>query len=568
LANLSFVAACNNGPGATEQAHWAVQLNNGQWYVSTNYFTQTGPTFQNFSFVFTNTASAWNQLTVSGHDTLGTNNTNVVVGPPAGADLSGYITGAGLVFEYTTPGGSIQFNNYAIYATTSSNSCLPVFWVEPLNTTNIPGTTATFSAETSVLYPVPTSFQWMAGAIGSGVYSNLSDGGQITGSTSNVLQISNLTSANQLDYVLVGSNECGSVTSSPPATLWVVGSPPTPLSDTIIYPDDAPDLASTSVTLHAGNHNVMNFTAIFIGSQPISYQWQFSPTNDGTGAVSIPGETNFSLTLSDPPTSASGYYRLGATNSQGGPAYSDWVDLTVLPAATAQIQWSAKVPFNGLTAAQILNGSPGTPFECESFAGVSLTVTNGANLFLFDDTGASASEVGGYHTWTGQFNGTTGDTNFDTVLGSVNEGVGTITLNNLAAGRRYSAQLFAFDDNQGTRTNRQANFSDSNDASDVSQSFAMGDNAYVVGTFTATNTTQTISLNGNPGCYLCCVIVRALAATPAIQWSGSNLQVNWDYGTLLEATNLSGPWMTNTTPPPLYLVNPTNPALFFRTQLP
>jgi len=95
----------------------------------------------------------------------------------------------------------------------------------------------------------------------------------------------------------------------------------------------------------------------------------------------------------------------------------------------------------------------------------------------------------------------------------------------------------------------------------------MGDNVYVVGTFTATNTTQTISLNGDSGCYLCCVIVRALAATPAIQWSGSNLEVNWDYGTLLEATNLAGPWTTNAATPP-YLFNPTNPALFFRTQFP
>ncbi|MGB7768808.1 MAG: hypothetical protein WBN22_08140 [Verrucomicrobiia bacterium] len=566
VANLSFAVACNNGPGATEQAHWAVQINNGQWYVSTNYFTQTGSAFQNFSFIFTNTAGAWNQLTVSGNNVI-LNGTNVVVGPPAGADLSGYITGAGLVFEYTTPGGSLQFNNYAIYATTSSNSCLPVFWVEPLNTTNFPGTTATFSEEDSLLYPAPTSFQWMAGAIGSGVYSNLTDGGQISGSTSNVLQISNLTSANQLDYVLVGSNECGSVTSSPPATLWVVGSPPTPLSDTFIYPDDAPNLASSSVTLHAGNHNVMNFAAIFIGSEPISFQWQFSPTNDGTGAVPVSGATNSSLTLSDPPTSASGYYRLSATNSQGGPAYSDWGDLTVLPAATAQIQWSAKVPFTGMTAAQILNGTPGAFFEAESFNnyGTVLSVTNGTTVFVFDTTGVSASETGGYTTWPNQYNGTTGDTNLDSVLGTVEEGVETITLNNLTAGRRYSAQLFAFDDNEGPAL--EANFSDPNDLADVSQSFAMGDNVYVVGTFMATNATEAITLNGDSGLYGCCVIVRALAATPAIQWSGSNLQVNWDYGTLLEATNLTGPWTTNAATPP-YVFSPTNPALFFRTQFP
>ena len=132
--------------------------------------------------------------------------------------MTGYITGGGFVSEFTATGGNIQFNNYSISDTTLSNSCLPVFGVEPLLSTNIAGTTATFTVgEYVVGHAVPTSFQWMAGAIGSGVYSNLYDGGQITGSTSNVLQISNVTSANQLDYVVVGSNECGSVTSSPPA---------------------------------------------------------------------------------------------------------------------------------------------------------------------------------------------------------------------------------------------------------------------------------------------------------------------------------------------------------------
>jgi hypothetical protein len=572
VQNLSYSVMANNGPGAGEQIHWAVQMNNNQWYVSTNYFTQTGPAFQTFTFNFNPAASGWNQLTVSGHCTFNSlaANTNVVVGPPASADLTGYITGGGFVSEFTATGGNVQFNNYSISATTISNSCLPVFGIEPLLSSNIAGTTATFTVEYLLGHPAPTSFQWMAGAIGSGVYTNLSDGGQISGSTSQTLQISNVTSANQLDYVLVGSNECGSVTSSPPNTLWVVDSPPILTMYTFIYPDNANVLGSTTgLSIHAGNHNVMNLTASFIGSQPINYQWQFSPTNDGTGVVSVPNGTNTMLTLSNPPTNVSGYYRLSATNSQGGPAYSDWVNLTVLSASTAQIQWSAKVPFMGLTAAQILGGKPGVPFEAESFGGPSgLSVTNGTNVISFDTTGASITLSGGYTpNGSGRFVGTTGDTNLDQIFGAdteCNSGA-IITLNNLTTGRRYSVQLFAFND--VAATDRQANFSDANDLADVSQSFAMGDNVYVVGTVTATNTTQTIFLNGDPGCYLCCVIVRALAATPAIQWSGSNLQVNWDYGTLLEATNLAGPWTTNAATPP-YVFSPTNPALFFRTQFP
>ena len=571
VQNLSYTVMANNGPGAGEQIHWAVQMNNNQWYVSTNFFINaSGNAFQTYTMYFNPAASGWNLLTVSGHCTFTSLNTNVVIGPPAAADLTGYITGGGLVPVFTDTGGNIQFNNYSIFDTTIS--CLPVFGVQPLLSTNIAGTTATFTVgEYVVGHPVPTSFQWMAGAIGSGVYSNLYDGGQITGSTSNVLQISNVTSANQLDYVVVGSNECGSVTSSPPARLWVVDSAPILTNETFIYPDNATNLGSTiGLSIHAGNHNVMNLTASFIGSPPINYQWQFSPTNDGTGVVSVPGATNTMLTLSNPPTGAGGYYRLSASNSESlVPTNSSWVQLTILPASTSQIQWSAKVPFTGLTAAQILNGTPGVPFEAESFGGPSsLSVTNGTNVISFDTTGTSATLSGGYTPYgSGQFVGTTDDTNLDQIFGADTECISgaIITLNNLTVDRRYSAQLFAFND--VAVTDRQANFSDSNDAADVSQSFAMGDNVYVVGTFTATNTTQTISLNGDSGCYLCCVIVRALAATPAIRWSGSNLEVNWDYGTLLEATNLAGPWTTNAATPP-YLFNPTNPALFFRTQFP
>src|SRR6202041_2291934 len=68
----------------------------------------------------------------------------------------------------------------------------------------------------------PLSFQWMAGAIGSGVYTNILNGGQFSGSTSATLVISNSTAANQADYVVVVSASDGNVTSTPPATLTML----------------------------------------------------------------------------------------------------------------------------------------------------------------------------------------------------------------------------------------------------------------------------------------------------------------------------------------------------------
>ena len=57
------------------------------------------------------------------------------------------------------------------------------------------------------------------------------------------------------------------------------------------------------------------------------------------------------------------------------------------------------------------------------------------------------------------------------------------------------------------------------------------------------------------------------APSPSIQPSGSNLQIAWPYGTLLQSTNINGPWTTNNATSP-YMVTPTGPAVFFRTQLP
>ena len=51
----------------------------------------------------------------------------------------------------------------------------------------------------------------------------------------------------------------------------------------------------------------------------------------------------------------------------------------------------------------------------------------------------------------------------------------------------------------------------------------------------------------------------------AIQLSGSNVLLNWSEGTLMESTNVNGPWVTNSAAPP-YAVSPTQPQMFYRVQ--
>ncbi len=58
----------------------------------------------------------------------------------------------------------------------------------------------------------------------------------------------------------------------------------------------------------------------------------------------------------------------------------------------------------------------------------------------------------------------------------------------------------------------------------------------------------------------------APSVTLTIQKVGSNVQLSWPQGTLLEASNLAGPWTTNTAASP-YIVTPTNSANFYRVRV-
>jgi hypothetical protein len=61
-------------------------------------------------------------------------------------------------------------------------------------------------------------------------------------------------------------------------------------------------------------------------------------------------------------------------------------------------------------------------------------------------------------------------------------------------------------------------------------------------------------------------VVPPSVVTLTNHFSGGNLTLSWSQGSLLEATNLSGPWVTNPAASP-YTVPPTNPMTFFRVRV-
>ncbi len=312
-------------------------------------------------------------------------------------------------------------------------------------------------------------------------------------------------------YQFVATNSSSSVTSSV-VTLTV---------NAATAPVVTLDTTPASETRYTGGS--VTFTAEFDGNHPITYLWQ---VDKGSGYVNIANATNTSLTLTNLQLSDAGNYRLSAANSIGNNA-STPATLTVNDVTLAKYQWSAPVPFNGLNADQILTNLSGSYVGAAAFGNTPFTVTlgNGRTLnFTTDSSIASATGAGtgagAYPAGTGL---TTSNANFDGVLNrfSYDGGPKSISVNNLLVGEKYSVQIFAVDDRSvgGSESNRLANYQDPADNADVSATFKMGDNVYVVGTFTASSSTETIQMNlptGNNGS-INALVLRALSFTPASQ---------------------------------------------------
>lgn len=297
-------------------------------------------------------------------------------------------------------------------------------------------------------------------------------------------------------YQFVATNSSSSATSSIVTLTVNAATAPFVTSDT----------APSPVSRYTGGS--VTFTAAFDGNHPITNQWQKS-TDGGTTWVSLTAKTNTTLILTNLQLSDAGLYRLAATNAIGNNA-STPATLTVNDISTAKYNWQTPVPFNGLNADQILTNSAGAFVGAATFGNTAYLVTLGNGRVLDFTTDSSIASATGQGLATGAYPAgtglTTSNANFDAVLNhfSWDGGPKSISVINLLVGERYSVQIFGVDDRSvgGGESNRLANFQDPADEADVSATFKMGDNVYVVGTFTAANTTENIQMNlptGNAG---------------------------------------------------------------------
>ncbi|HEY4415648.1 MAG TPA: LamG-like jellyroll fold domain-containing protein [Verrucomicrobiae bacterium] len=154
----------------------------------------------------------------------------------------------------------------------------PAITAQTPSLTNYDGTTIQLSVIAS---GTPLNYQWQAGAIGSGVYTNLSNVGNISGATDSTLTINSAVPSNMADYSVIVSNSLGSVTSSVPTTVSLIA-----LAINSVSP--------AAAVLYPGGSATFNVSAI--GAPPIVYQWQKIV---GTTTNSIANATNSTLIITN-----------------------------------------------------------------------------------------------------------------------------------------------------------------------------------------------------------------------------------------------------------------------------
>ena len=184
----------------------------------------------------------------------------------------------------------------------------PTITAQPADQAVLEGATATFTV--GAAGGLPLNYQWQDNG------TNLTDGGNIFGSTTTNLIISNVSAANVGTYTVVVTNLAGTVTSSN-AYLTITPSPPV----IVMQPSNQTVLAGGAAS----------FSVTAIGSTPLYYQWSFNTTN-------ITGATNATLTLANVQLTNAGNYAVTITNLYGSTISSNAL-LTVQaspPTITAQ----------------------------------------------------------------------------------------------------------------------------------------------------------------------------------------------------------------------------------------
>jgi uncharacterized repeat protein (TIGR03803 family) len=255
----------------------------------------------------------------------------------------------------------------------------------------------------SVAGNAPFACQWMRDG------TNLTDGPAVTGSTTRVLTLLNVTTADSAIYSVTVSNSAGSVTSEE-AALGVIVSPP---QITVQPASQSQNVGGTAT-----------FTVTAVGDLPLSYQWLENGVALTDGGQ-ITGSGASALTIQNLVETNNGIYSVIVSNSIAASA-SDQAVLTVYAVSIAGTTMASLHSFTGGADGGVPNGlaagGNGLIYGTTQSGGASghgaifSVSTNGifATVASFDGTNGSACMAGLTQAGNGLLYGTTedGGTNF------------------------------------------------------------------------------------------------------------------------------------------------------------
>ncbi len=179
----------------------------------------------------------------------------------------------------------------------------PSITINPSSQTVFPGTNVSFSV--TATGSTPLTYQWQTNN-GVGPFVNVGNNSIFSGTTSNVLTVTGVTTNQGLSYRVIASNFNGSVTSSP-ATLTL-----------LTLPVITSQPASQATSLGQTN----SFSVAVSGAGPFTYQWQATNsatsgfTNLANGSIFSGVNTNV-LTISGVTSNQLLAYRVVVSNSSG-----------------------------------------------------------------------------------------------------------------------------------------------------------------------------------------------------------------------------------------------------------
>jgi uncharacterized repeat protein (TIGR03803 family) len=244
------------------------------------------------------------------------------------------------------------------------------------------GGNAIFTVATSGSSPV--NYQWQQDGI------NLADGGNISGSATATLRITNVTLADAALYSVIVNNSFNSLESDE-AVLEVIYSPP----HITMQPLSLTRVAGTTAT----------FSVNALGDQPLSYQWQKNGTNL-TDSGNISGSSTSTLTLVFLALADDGDYSVIVSNSIHTVS-SDKATLTVVPVAAPSASMATLRFFSGgndgaFPYAGLIQGKDGNLYGTTEGGGASfygsifrMALTGGmSTLYSFTDGTSGANPYG------------------------------------------------------------------------------------------------------------------------------------------------------------------------------